>query len=142
MRAQFNDVFACVGVRRGKPGRNDFVEWPVGLGAGRPDARERRVPRLQRHIADEDSCGDFLSVASTDADDAKASPAGRSRDCDDAVVGREHAARWLGARTAPQRARPDQRRAEMITVFMNASPMLSELTEGSSAIAMCTMRRS
>ena len=34
------------------------------------------------------------------------------------------------------------RLAEMITVFMNASPMLSELTVGSSAIARCTMRRS
>ena len=31
---------------------------------------------------------------------------------------------------------------EMITVFMNASPMLSEVAPGSSAIAMCTMRRS
>ena len=32
--------------------------------------------------------------------------------------------------------------AEMMTVFMNASPMLSELTVGSSAMAMCTIRRS
>ena len=29
-----------------------------------------------------------------------------------------------------------------MTVFMNASPMLSELTVGSSAMAMCTIRRS
>ena len=49
------------------------------------------------------------------------------------------------ANTAASRSRADLRAyllTEMMTVFSNESPMLSEVTDGSSATAMCTIRRS
>ena len=45
-------------------------------------------------------------------------------------------------RHAPGSARPGYFLAAMITVFMNASPMLSDVTSDRSVTAMCTMRRS
>ncbi len=141
MRAQLDHVLACVGTRRRKPRRDHLVDWSLRISVRRAHARKGGVPRLQRLVANQNSPGYLARVAPADAYDAQASSARRGRNRDDGVVGRKHTARCLGARM-PRGRSTGQRRAEIITVFMNASPMLSELTDGSSAIVRCTMRRS
>jgi hypothetical protein len=91
--------------------------------------------------------GDRHGAGPADAHDADAAaPAGRC-DGDDGVGGGEH-----GIEPDPTPSGQDDRaglsperryrRVVMMTVFMNASPIDSDSEEGSSAIAMWTMRRS
>src|SRR5215212_8028687 len=89
-------------------------------------ARNQR-PRMRDQLQREG-----LRVGAAQSDDADAAASGWRGDRDDRV---------LGGKGHADRARC-YLRAEIITVFENASPTLSVVAPGISATAICTMRRS
>ena len=132
--ADLDDVFAGVGMRSRKP-RHDRVV--AGMG---------RRPRWWRRTLVSVACRGTsasrrvticaaMSVASgpLTSHDTNTAPPRRRCNGHNGVVGREHA---VTRRRSPTAAAPAYCLAEMMTVFMNASPMLSELTVGSSAMAI------
>src|SRR5205814_1320197 len=124
-------MFSRVRVRSRKEGGDHFVERRLtGLAL---HARQRRVPRLKDAATLQKRCREIERLRSAQPDDAERAASGRCGNRDDGVIGGEH--RCAGGT-------PVYFFVEMITVFMNASPMLSDVTVGSSAMARCTMRRS
>ncbi len=86
-----------------------------------------------------ESVADRGGRRSTEAHHADAAVPGRCRHGHDGVVCGEHGRPRASAGTSRSRT---YLLTEMMTVFSNESPMLSVPTDGMSATAMCTIRRS
>ena len=107
---------AAIAAREGAPAAAD--EW-VGIGF-----------RLaaERFVTSREDAGDSMGVGTAEPHDADPATPRRRRDGRDGVGRRElQSAHFL---------------AEIWTVLAKASPMLSVVAPGTSATAMCTMRRS
>jgi hypothetical protein len=96
--------------------------------------RERRPARLEHH-APEHTTADFARLPAADSYDADPPSAWRRGDRDDGVVGVEHVDRRWRPEIGGQKllasgpwSLASYRFNEMMTVFRNASPMLSDVT--------------
>src|SRR5436309_10802489 len=96
---------------------------------------ERGAAGHQRNICAAQAAGNRIGLRSAETNDADAASSGRRGYGDDRVGCRKHPG--LTARDSSRYLRN-----EMRTVLENASPMLSVVTPGTSATAMCTSRRS
>ena len=143
-----------------------FVKAETGPGPGRArrrarhDVRQRRVAGLEGVAEGEHRAGNRRGPRAAEPNHANARRRGRRGQGNDRIAGGEHgvarhaytdgvSANQSGC-FAPSAAgtRASKRppggyfRAAMMTVFMNASPMLSDVTSARSVTAMCTIRRS
>ncbi len=126
MRAQLDDVFARVGMRRGKIRGDDLIDRRrrrprSGLQRGPSRTSRAAAASAPRCVIERDAID--MRVGAADPHDADAAASRRRRDRDDGVGGGEHAR----PRTGPPVATCA---AEMRTVFENASPMLSVVDAG------------
>jgi hypothetical protein len=128
MGADFGHVLAGVGVRRGEMERHRIIVGVTPGGIHHANARHASHAR-RRGGAWHQLPKDLLCARAAQTNDADGAAAWRRRHRDDGVVRSEHV-------TSPLYLRA------MMTVFMKASPMLSDVTVGSSAMTMWTMRRS
>ena len=153
--ADLHDVLAGVGPRGRKVRRQHAIDGSAANGVER--VRQRGVPRLQGGRRRKNRGRHLHRPGSAHADHADAAGTRCRRNGHDRVVGGEHASLRTGpprldGLAAPARAerasngRPGPREAVhspavMRTVFMKASPMLSDETPATSATARCTIRR-
>ena len=135
VRAEFNDVLARVRVRSSnrRPRRRHGSRRREA--SPRPASRQRGASGLERTPRGPDGPAMSSGARTADPDDADAAAAGRSGEGNDGVVRGEHTDATLATETARGSGLVERLRllTEMITVFMNASPMLSDVTVGSSA---------
>ena len=132
MHGDFDEILGRERTRCWKESDDGFVERGPFAGARDVNGAECGVAGFERLTALEQFAREAMCVRTADANDRdRASARWRGGGCD-RVACRKHR----------QPARRAVQRAEMMTVFTDASPMLSELQPGSSATAMCTMRRS
>ena len=92
MCADFDAVFAGVGVRSGKVGRDYVI---AGC------SRERRISRPKGSIEDEQFTGDRARGRTAETNNANAAPSRRRRDGDDRIVHGKHVIQ-LGIQTGDQ----------------------------------------
>ena len=131
MHGDLDEIFGREGTGRGKERDDGLVDGDGPAAARDVDRADGCTAGLERLGTREQSEREAMRVRAAHAHDRNRAPTSwRGWGCD-RVAGRKHR----------QPARAGQR-AEMMTVFTDASPMLSELAPGSSATAMCTMRRS
>ena len=132
VRADLGDVFTGVGMRRVEAQRYRVVVSFLPGGVHDQHARHARHPG-RAGGAGHELMKDLVGTRSAQANHADGAAPGRRRHGDDGVVRSEHSS---------CRPRSAFYLRAMMTVFMKASPMLSDVTVGSSAIAMWTIRRS